>query len=30
MNPYEADAYFEYGVLDRREVPPARQFRALR
>src|SRR4051812_18882334 len=23
MSPYQGDAYFEYGVLDRREVPPA-------
>ena len=30
MSPYQGDRYFEYGVLDRREVPPGRRFRALR
>jgi hypothetical protein len=30
MSPYEGDGYFEHGVLDRREVPLGRRFRALR
>lgn len=25
MSPYQGDGYFEYGVLDRREVPPGRR-----
>jgi hypothetical protein len=30
MSPYQGDRYFEHGVLDGREVPPGRWFRALR